>query len=57
MLRKLIGLQKMEMVRCIKPGNFGKIFHISLHSFSDASYLGCGENSYLRLVDEYGYIH
>ena len=37
--------------------SFGKIVHISLHSFSDASELGYGESSYLRLVDEYGHIH
>ena len=45
------------MERCIKSGGFGKIVHISLHSFSDASALGYGESSYLRLVDEYGHIH
>ena len=44
------------MKRCIKPGGFSKIVHISLHSFSDASELGYGESSYLRLVDEYGHI-
>ena len=37
--------------------SFGKIVHIPLHSFSDASELGYGESSYLRLVDEYGHIH
>ena len=41
----------------MKPGGFGKIVHISLYSFSDASELGYGESSYLRLVDEYGHIH
>ena len=34
------GLEKIELKRCIKPGGFGKIVHISLHSFSDASELG-----------------
>ena len=53
----LIGLEKIELKRCIKPGGFGKIVHIPLHSFSDASELGYGESSYLRLVDEYGHIH
>ena len=41
----------------MKPGGFGKIVHISLYSFSDASELGYGESSYLRLVDEYGHVH
>ena len=45
------------MKRCIKPRGFGKIVHISLHSFSDASNLGYGESSHLRLVDEYRHIH
>ena len=53
----LIGREKIELKRCIKPGDFGKIVRISLHSFSDASELGYGESSYLRLVDEYGHIH
>ena len=54
---ELIELEKIELKRCIKPEGFGKIVHISLHSFSDAFELGCGESSYLRLVDEYGHIH
>ena len=49
--------EKIELKRCIKPESFGKIVDISLHSFSDASELGYGESSYLRLVDEYGHIH
>ena len=53
----LIGLEKIELKRCIKPGGFGKVVHISLHSFSDAFELGYGESSYLRLVDEYRHIH
>ena len=44
------------MKRWIKAGGFGKIVHISLHSFSDASELSYGESTYLRLVDEYGHI-
>ena len=52
-----IGLEKIELKRCIKPGGFRKIVHISLHSFSDASELGYEESSYPRLVDEYRHIH
>ena len=48
----LIGLEKIVLKRCVKPGGFGEIVHICLHSFSDAPELGCGESSYLRLVDE-----
>ena len=53
----LIGLEKTELKKCIKPGCFSEIVHISLHSFSDASELGYGESSNLRLVDEYRHIH
>ena len=53
----LIGIEKTELKRGIKPGGFGKIVHISLHSFSDSSELGCGESSYLKPVDEYGRTH
>ena len=35
----LIGLEKVVLKRCIKPGGFGKIVHISLHKFLDASEL------------------
>ena len=52
----LIGLEKIELKRCIKPGGFGKIVHFSLHSFLNAPELRYEESSYLRLVDEYGHI-
>ena len=45
------------MKKRIKSGDFGKIVHISLHSFSDASVLGYEESSYLMLIDEYGHMH
>ena len=45
------------MKKCIKSGEFGKIIHISLHNFSDASGLGYEESSYLMLNDEYGHMH
>ena len=47
-----IGIEKIELKRCIKPGGFAKIVHISLHSSSNASELGYGQSSYLKLVDE-----
>lgn len=42
----LIESEKIELKRFIKPGNFGNIVHISLHSFSDTSDLGHRESSY-----------
>ena len=53
----LVQLEKIGLKRCVKPANFGKIVECSLHNFSDASELGYGESSYIRLVDEYGKIH
>ena len=50
--RELYDLEKLSLGSCIKPSNFGKIVNISLHNFSDASEIGYGECSYLRVVDE-----
>ena len=55
--RKLYDLEKISLGRCIKPGNFPKIIDISLHNFSDASEIGYGQCSYLRVVDENENIH
>ena len=55
--RKLYGLEKLSLGRCIKPSNFCKIVNISLHNFSDASEIGYGQCSYLRVVDENENIH
>ena len=52
----LIGIEKIELKRGIKPGGVSKTVNIPLHSFSDASELGYGESSYLKLVDEYRHI-
>ncbi|KAL9986036.1 hypothetical protein ACROYT_G000097 [Oculina patagonica] len=43
--------------RCLKPVNFGAISSSQLHHFSDASEIGFGSVSYLRLIDESGIIH
>ena len=50
--RELYDLEKLSLESCIKPSNFRKIVNISLHNFSDASEIGYGECSYLRVVDE-----
>ena len=50
--RELYDLEKLSLGRCIKPSDFRKIVNISLHNFSDASEIGYGECSYLRVVDE-----
>ena len=55
--RELYDLEKISLGRCIKPSNFPKMIDISLHDFSDASEIGCGQCSYLRVVDENENIH
>ena len=47
----------MKIRRCYKPNNFGKLKSIEVHHFSDASADGCGQCSYLRLVDDKNRIH
>ena len=41
----------------MKPDNFGKMVNVSLHHFSDASELGYGQCSYIRIVNEVGRVH
>ena len=45
---QLMTIQDMNITRCIKPTNFGKVIHCSLHYFSDAGY---GMSAYIRLVN------
>ena len=53
----LLLLEDIKVERCFKPKKFGKIREYSLHHFSDASESGCGQCSYLRMVNENGQIH
>ena len=55
--RELYDLEKLSLRRCIKLSNFYKIVSISLHNFSDASEIGYGQCSYMRVVDENENIH
>ena len=41
----------------MKPDHFGKVVNVSLHHFSDASELGYGQCSYIRIVNEIGKVH
>ena len=41
----------------MKPDNFGKVVNASLHHFSEASELGYGQCSYIRIVNEIGRVH
>ncbi|XP_028395694.1 uncharacterized protein LOC114519723 [Dendronephthya gigantea] len=53
----LDDLPKLENVvinRCLKPANFGDITSCQVHNFSDASQVGYGAVTYLRLTDNQG---
>ncbi|XP_071497310.1 uncharacterized protein [Diadema antillarum] len=50
--KEIQELEKMKVPRCFKPPGFGKVKHAELHHFSDASYEGYGQCSYLRLINE-----
>ena len=53
-------LQNLKLVswpRCFKPKEFGVLHNVQIHHFSDASEVGYGAASYLRLVDDKGRIH
>ena len=49
----LLKLQ-VRVPRCFKPANFGEIVYFSLHTFCDASDVGYGIASYIRLEDTTG---
>ncbi|XP_044180533.1 uncharacterized protein LOC122961788 [Acropora millepora] len=56
-LRDLPKLSQFAIECCLKPANFGRIVSSQLHHFSDASEIGFGSVSYLRLSDGHGGIH
>ncbi|XP_067030836.1 uncharacterized protein [Acropora muricata] len=51
-LEELPALEQFSVRRCYKPEKFGEIASIQIHHFSDASELGYGTFSYLRLTSE-----
>ena len=48
----ILSVKKFKVQRCFKPPNFGDVKLIELHHFSDASFEGYGQCSYIRLVNE-----
>ena len=56
-LFELPRLEEFSIDRCLKPYGFGKVCTCQLHHFSDASQIGYGAVTYLRLVDEGGQVH
>ena len=53
----LMQLNSYKVPRCFKPVDFGDIVTVELHHFSDASTIGYGQCSYLRLIDDHNNIH
>ena len=54
---KLRHIEGLHVRRCMKPDNFSKMVNVSLHHFSDASELGYGQCSYIRMVNKIGRVH
>ncbi len=52
----LMLLRSLRINRCFKPENFGAVKSASVHHFSDASMVGYGQCSYIRLVNEHGVV-
>ena len=52
----LSNLEQITWPRCFKAKGFGDLTDIQLHHFSDASEVGYGAASYLRLKDNAGHI-
>ncbi|XP_038046075.1 uncharacterized protein LOC119720475 [Patiria miniata] len=48
----LVNLKQIQIPRCYKPNDFGKVIAMELHHFCDASTSGYGQCSYLRFIGE-----
>ena len=53
----LSNSEQVNLPRCFKPKGFRDLTDTQLHHFSDASEVGYGAASYLRLKDDAGHIH
>ena len=52
-----LTLSKVKIPRCYKPVHFGEAKSVELHTFLDASTLGYGQCSYLRMINGEDKIH
>ena len=58
LLQSLFDVKRtISVPRCFKPPGFSPLVNVQLHHFSDASEIGFGAVSYLRIVDEKGAPH
>ena len=56
-VRALGQLEDLNISRCYKPKDFSNMYKAQLHHFCDASEVGYGTVSYLRLTDSRGLTH
>lgn len=56
-LRELENVTSFNVNRCLKPLDFGQPAHSQLHHFSDASELGYGTVTYLRMKNRSNRTH
>lgn len=56
-LAELHSLTEFQIQRCLIPSDFGEVKTQELHHFSDASFQGYGQCSYLRSISATGRVH
>ena len=54
---ELVKLEDLRIQRCYKPDDFGEVTSVQLHHFCDASTVGYGQCSYIRMVNARGDVH
>ena len=54
---ELEELEALSISRCYKPKDFGSVVRHELHHFSDATFKGYSQCSYLRMVNAQGKVH
>ena len=53
----ILQLERISIDRCYKPKDFGDIKNVQLHHFSDASNVGYGQCTYMRLTNQDDKVH